>query len=296
VKLYAISDLHVGFEANRLLWSTLPEHPGDWLILGGDIGETEEHLRFTLQIATARFSRVFWVPGNHDLWTIPQALHSGPSGHLSHLDQDNELRGEARYLRWVEICHDHGVFTPEDPYVAWPGDGPPCVLAPLFLLYDYSFRPDEIAEEHALEWARASGIECADERLLYPDPYPSRTAWCQARCAATRTRLDRIPADHRTILINHFPLRRELAKLPLIPRFSIWCGTRLTESWHLDYRAQVVISGHLHIRSTQWIDGVRFEEVSLGYPRQRSQLRNIEHYLREILPGAPSAANDLPRK
>lgn len=52
------------------------------------------------------------------------------------------------------------------------------------------------------------------------------------------------------------------------------------------------MSGHLHIRSTRRIDGVRFEEVSLGYPRQRAPHRELEHYLREILPGAagpPSA-------
>ncbi|HET7500845.1 MAG TPA: hypothetical protein VFK02_07575, partial [Kofleriaceae bacterium] len=101
--------------------------------------------------------------------------------------------------------------------------------------------------------------------------------------------------DHRTILINHFPLRRELARLPAIPRFSLWCGTRRTETWHLDFRAHAVISGHLHIRSTRWIDGVRFEEVSLGYPRQRAGDRAIEHYLREILPGPTQASSEPPR-
>lgn len=271
MKLYAISDLHVGYDANRELWATLPRHPDDWLVLAGDLGETEAHLRFALGIASAQFARVLWVPGNHELWTMPR----DPSG----------LRGEARYRRCVEVCRDHGVLTPEDPYAVWPGDGPPSVLAPLFVLYDYSFRPDDVAEDEALDWARASGVECADEHLLHPEPHPSRAAWCRAQVAATRARLDAIPADHRTILINHFPLRQELARLPAIPRFSLWCGTRLTESWHLDYRARVVISGHLHIRSTRWIDGVRFEEVSLGYPPQRSAERGLEHYLREILPG-----------
>jgi 3',5'-cyclic AMP phosphodiesterase CpdA len=273
VKLYAISDLHVGFAPNHALWATLPEHPDDWLILAGDLGETDAHLRFALGVATARFARVLWVPGNHELWTLPR----DPGG----------LRGEARYHRCVEICRDHGVLTPEDPYAVWPGDGPPSVLAPLFVLYDYSFRPDDVPEDGALDWARASGIECTDEHLLHPDPHPSRAAWCRARVAATRPRLDAIPADHRTILINHFPLRRELARLPAIPRFSLWCGTRLTESWHLDYRARVVVSGHLHIRSTRWLDGVRFEEVSLGYPHQRPAERGLERYLREILPGPP---------
>jgi 3',5'-cyclic AMP phosphodiesterase CpdA len=276
VKLLAISDLHVGFAPNRELWATLPPHPDDWLILAGDLGETDDHLRFALGIATARFARVLWVPGNHELWTLP----GDPAG----------LRGEARYRRCVAICRDLGVLTPEDPYVTWPGDGEPCVLAPLFLLYDYTFHPDDVADADALAWARASGIECTDEHLLHPDPHASRAAWCHARVAATRARLAALAADQPTVLINHFPLRRELARLPAVPRFSIWCGTTQTESWHLDYRARVVVSGHLHIRSTRWLDGVRFEEVSLGYPRQRPADRGLDHFLREILPGPPAPA------
>jgi len=289
MKLYAISDLHVGFEANRQLWATLAPHPDDWLILAGDLGETEQHLRTALDIATRRFARVLWTPGNHELWTLPDT--AAPAAHR---DDSAGLRGEARYLRWVSICRDHGVLTPEDPYPVWPGAGPPCVLAPLFVLYDYSFRPDDVAEADALAWARESGIECTDEIVLHPDPYPSRTAWCHARTVMTRARLDQVPASHGTVLINHFPLRRELAWLPAIPRFAIWCGTRRTETWHVDYRAHVVVYGHLHLPSTRWIDGVRFEEVSLGYPRQRRPGVGLEHYLREILPGPARSENERP--
>ena len=45
------------------------------------------------------------------------------------------------------------------------------------------------------------------------------------------------------------------------------------------------MAGHLHVRTTDWIDGVRFEEVSLGYPRHWRRDRGIDGYLREILPG-----------
>jgi hypothetical protein len=45
------------------------------------------------------------------------------------------------------------------------------------------------------------------------------------------------------------------------------------------------VSGHLHIRSTAYRDGVRFEEVSLGYPRQWREGGGVDAYLREILPG-----------
>jgi len=271
VKLYAVSDLHVGFAKNFEFLLTLPEHPDDWLILGGDIGEVEAHLVATLRVTTSRFAKVIWVPGNHELWTLP--------------DDPTRLRGEAKYRRLVSLCRDFGALTPEDEYPTWPGPGPRCVLAPMFLLYDYSFRPDEIAAESALDWARASGVECVDELLLHPDPYPSRPAWCAARCESTEARLAAIPDDMGTVLINHFPLRRDHAVLPAVPRFTIWCGTRRTEDWHRRFRAVAAVSGHLHIRSTRWLDGVRFEEVSLGYPAQWSGERGFEHYLREILPG-----------
>ena len=72
MKLYAISDLHLAHETNRKALETLAFYPNDWLILAGDIGETDEHLRFALNITTQRFKQVVWVPGNHDLWTIPK--------------------------------------------------------------------------------------------------------------------------------------------------------------------------------------------------------------------------------
>jgi hypothetical protein len=53
----------------------------------------------------------------------------------------------------------------------------------------------------------------------------------------------------------------------------------------------VVVSGHLHVRSTRWIEGVRFEEVSLGYPRHWQPDLGAAAYLRQILPG-PAPAPD----
>jgi hypothetical protein len=64
----------------------------------------------------------------------------------------------------------------------------------------------------------------------------------------------------------------------------LWCGTSRTEDWHTRFRARAVVSGHLHFRTTLFRHGVRFEEVSLGYPRDWRQTRGIGWYLREILP------------
>ena len=125
-----------------------------------------------------------------------------------------------------------------------------------------------------------------DEQMLDPAPWPSmsgvvsRALRRRPRRGSTRCR----PAA-RTVLVNHWPLRYDLARPPRVPRFSIWCGTTRTEDWGARYRARAVVSGHLHLRTTMWRHGVRYEEVSLGYPRDWRAERGIDWYLREILPG-----------
>lgn len=270
MKLYAISDLHLHNAANWNALLTLPPHPDDWLIVAGDVSETEKRFRMAMALLTRRFARVFWTPGNHDLWTLPTDEKGG--------------RGLDKYLRLVNICREYGALTPEDPYVRWP-DGP--WIAPIFTLYDYSFRPAEVALETAVAWAEASGVVCTDEFLLHPDPYPTRQAWCHLRCRDTGQRLAALEGP--VILVNHFPLRQDLVHLPRIPRFSLWCGTTLTEDWHTRYGITAVVYGHLHIRATQFRDGVRFEEVSLGYPRQWQEELGIRPYLRQILPDGLAA-------
>jgi 3',5'-cyclic AMP phosphodiesterase CpdA len=273
MKLYAISDLHLASPSNRQALEALPPHPQDWLMLGGDIGETEAHLRFALATLTRRFAQLIWVPGNHDLWTMPSE-HGGQ-------------RGDAKYRQLVSVCREYGVLTPEDPYITWPGSSKPYVIAPIFTLYDYSFRPDDVPAEEAVAWSEETGVVCSDEYLLHPDPYSSRTEWCAARCDYTERRLAQVPKSSSIILISHFPLRRDLVRLSRIPRFSIWCGTRRTEEWLSRFPISIVVSGHLHMRATDYREGVRFEEVSLGYPKNWAFERGIGSYLREILPGPP---------
>ncbi len=285
MQLYAISDIHLGHLSNREALKTLQKHSGDWLILAGDVGETGEQLRFALDILTQRFERVLWVPGNHDLWTLPTPH---PTELSPEETVERELRGVAKYERLVAICREYGVVTPEDPYALWTGEGGPCLLAPLFLLYDYSFRPPEIPLEQAVTWAEEERTVCVDEYLLHPDPFASRIDWCHARCASTEQRLQQV-ANVTTpfIFINHFPLHPSMAQLRRIPRFSLWCGTTLTTNWHTRFPTKAVIFGHVHIRARHYLDGVRFEEVSLGYPQQWNGQKGIEHYLRRILPAPP---------
>ncbi|MCB9672844.1 MAG: metallophosphoesterase [Alphaproteobacteria bacterium] len=273
MQLLALSDLHLAHPENRALVEALSPHPDDWLVLAGDLGEKTAHLEWAFRALGPKFARLIWVPGNHELWTPP----SEPDG----------LRGLARYDAMVRTCREHGVLTPEDPWPTWPED-PGLHICPLFLLYDYSFAPDGLDPSAAVAWAAKDRIRARDEELLHPDPWPTREAWCAARVARTAERLEATPGPK--VLINHWPLRRDLVRIPRVPRYLPWCGTRATEDWHVRYDARVVVSGHLHVPATDWRDGVRFEEVSVGYPRERWDDRTADLHLRCILPHPPAPA------
>jgi len=282
MKLYAISDLHLGQKTNLYALTQLPHYPEDWLIVAGDVGESEDHFHVAFTLLTERFAKVLWTPGNHDLWTLPSEANS---------KNGTAARGDAKYRRLVEICRNYNVLTPEDPYVLWPASVQPLRLTPIFLLYDYSFRPDHVAEDEVLDWAAEENTICADEALLHPDPYPTRQAWSAERYRYTEQRLMQLSRAESLVLINHYPLRSDpLSRLKRIPRFTPWCGTKLTHNWHVRFNTEVVVYGHLHIRATDTIDNVRFEEVSLGYANQWNHDVGMASYLRQILP-APTRPN-----
>jgi 3',5'-cyclic AMP phosphodiesterase CpdA len=273
-RLLAISDLHVGYDDNRAIVERMrPGHDGDWLIVAGDVGERFTDIMWALTQLKRHFAEVLWLPGNHELWTPPG---------------DPDLRGQARYDALVRELRGLGVITPEDPYPLWEGPEGPVAVCPLFLLYDYTWRdgtPGAADKEQALAHSRELGVVCTDEHLLHPDPLPGIDDWCRARVAATAARLDALDPALPTVLANHWPLHREPTEVLRYPSFALWCGTELTEDWHVRYRATEVVYGHLHIPRVIWRDGIRFTEASLGYPREWGVRAIGPQGPRLILPG-----------
>ncbi|KAL8243730.1 hypothetical protein R6Q59_009988 [Mikania micrantha] len=277
-RLYAISDLHLSHKFNLDAFNQFFAHPTpttspasktytkqDGLILGGDVTERASDLRHCFSVTTAIFDKVWWVPGNHELYTLPTSKGTTIPNDNSDEHTDKTLRGEAKYTKLISIARSYGVLTPEDEYVAFTYDdsssSPAVLVCPIFTLYDYSFRPAEIGRSSALAWAAEKDTIATDEMLLHADPYTTRDAWCEALTAKFAIKLAR----------------------------ALWCGTKRTEDWHRLFNAKVVVTGHLHVRRTDWRDDTRFEEVSLGYPRQwegvRALGKGVKELVREVLPG-----------
>jgi 3',5'-cyclic AMP phosphodiesterase CpdA len=271
-RLLAISDLHVRYPENRAIVAGLrPTSEQDWLLVAGDVADLADDVEWALGLLASRFARVVWTPGNHELWTLAR--------------DPVQWRGERRYRHLVEMAQRLGVVTPEDPYPVWHGPTGPVTVAPLLVLYDYTFRPEgATSTREALALAYQAGVVCTDEVLLYADGYPGIEAWCRARVAETERRLAACDPGAPLVLVNHYPLVREPTRVLRYPEFALWCGTIATADWHLRFPTAAVVYGHLHIPRTTWHDGVRFEEVSLGYPREWRRREAPPGQLRQILP------------
>jgi 3',5'-cyclic AMP phosphodiesterase CpdA len=281
--LWAISDLHAGHTGNKPITESLhPSSSDDWLIVAGDVAERTDEIHWSLDLLRKRFAKVIWVPGNHELWTTNR--------------DPMQIFGKARYDYMVNMCDEMGIVTPEHPFPVWTEEGGPATIVPMFLLYDYTFLPQGAATKaEGLAIARERNVVGTDEFLLSAEPYATRDAWCRDRVSYTRKRLEDLDWMTPTVLVNHFPLVREPCDAMFYPEFAMWCGTTATADWHTRYNAICSVYGHLHIPRTTWHDGVRFEEVSVGYPREWRG-RKPYRWLRQVLPDpnyAPGYLNEF---
>ena len=237
----------------------LEAHPDDWLIVAGDTGDTPAHLDFVLRTLTPRFAQLIWVPGNHDLWT-PRALAA-------------DQRGVAHYERLVELCRSYGVLTPEDPYAVWPGDGP---RAP-----SSRCSCSTTTRSRRTTWRRTSAVagrrsrECARRTRTCWRPHPYRQP--SRRGVTQRVAEARGPARQRSRRMSG-SCSSITGRCAAISRCCrAFRGSRSgaararTDDWHRQFNVETVVYGHLHLRSSRAIDDVRFDEVSLGYPKQWDQ-------------------------
>jgi len=74
------SDLHLEFEMNRKWVGKYPlEQKADILLLGGDVlllAQMQRHNDF-LDLVSAQYQAVYWIPGNHEYYHSDIALRSG---------------------------------------------------------------------------------------------------------------------------------------------------------------------------------------------------------------------------
>jgi predicted phosphodiesterase len=240
MRIFAISDLHTDIRENwefihRLSYEAFQR---DTLIVAGDIADNLEIIGRTLGLLRTKFGRVCYVPGNHELWT------RGPSG-----DAVQKLH-QAQYL-----CRRLDIDTQ-------PLKAGGCWIIPLFSWYDLDSIAAAIAEHPELEgwadfywcrWPQSVGPSVAAFFLQMNEPHIKAY-------------------DLPVITFSHFVPRRDLLPDPDFLRFKGLYKVAICHELDKQIRrlgASAHVFGHTHIACDRVIDGVRYVQNHLRYPKER---------------------------
>jgi predicted phosphodiesterase len=237
--IFAVSDLHTDFKANRLVLDELTRsgYSRDTLLVAGDIADRLEVIEDTLALLKSRFAKVFYTPGNHELWVRFDAHDS-----------------VAKLKKVIELSERLGIETgPAKAEGVW--------VVPLFSWYEARFAGGEGADEEELRaWA--------DFYFCKWPPEMSSVSEYFRDLNAGRLR----SYEGEVITLSHFLPRRDL--LPGVDGLRFKGLLKVAGSGWLDAQVRALNSsvhvfGHSHINCDRVMDGVRYVQNALRYPSER---------------------------
>ena len=256
MRIFAISDLHVDFAVNLEQVESLSrsDYRGDTLIVAGDASHRLDRAAAVLTALTDRFARVFFTPGNHDLWVDDESRPTGGGEVETSLDRVRALH---------DLCARIGVHTA----AAAAGE---MWVVPLYGWYEPAFserlHADAPAQRISRRWAD-------HQRCRWPADLPDDEARCRWFAALNEDRLAP-PPGHTVITFSHFLPRPELLPPVADLRFKelpIVAGSDRTEAQLRAAGSSVHVFGHTHIPWDETIDGVRYVQNPLAYPFERKR-------------------------
>lgn len=237
MRVFALSDIHVDYEVNGRWINELSrsEYSNDVLVLAGDVSHSITRLQRSLGELVARFKKVLFVPGNHDLW-ITREDECRDS-----LEKFEKLQKIAEQSGLSMAPYHHGALS----------------IVPLFAWYDFSFGvPDRSLERtwmdfRACQWPPLWSV--ADVTLHF----------------LKMNRYERVSEQETILSFSHF-----LPRIDVIAGFggAEWLlpvlGTTGLERKVRELRSAIHIYGHSHLNRCVLIDGTYYVNNAYGYPHE----------------------------
>ena len=232
MRVFATSDLHTDYKEN-FLWLTelsATTYRNDTLIVAGDISDRLEVIRQTLLLLRSKFRHVLFTPGNHELWV-----------------RNSELNSIDKFHQVLKLCESIGVATtPLRVEDLW--------IVPLFSWYDgvYDSEMKAWVDFHLCKWP--DNIQSLPDYFLSLNEPHLRSY------------------DAHVITFSHFIPRAELLPPPEYMRFSWLPHVSICAALDAQIRqlnSTVHVCGHTHTTIDTVIDGVRYIQNAVRYPKER---------------------------
>jgi predicted phosphodiesterase len=239
MRVFALSDLHVDYEANARWVDNLSraDYRDDVLILAGDVTDVLSLFEWCLTRLAMRFRKVLFVPGNHDVWVVRESRGRHSLDKLEQLARVIDSSGASmRAFREASLS-----------------------IVPLFGWYDYSFGdPSEELKAIWMDYQACRWPERLQPRQI-ADYFESLNEECEHVAGDT------------VITFSHF-----LPRIDLMPKmipfsrqvlYPILGTTRLERRLRL-LHSSIHVYGHSHINRSKRIDGVSYINNAFGYPSE----------------------------
>jgi len=269
MKLYAVSDLHVDYKENKEWCDGISdtEHQQDAIIVAGDVSHDIVKLEDSLLMFKRKFSVVFYVPGNHELW-----VRNAQPAMINSIDKFEQI---------ISMCKRIGVLTT------------PCKIGsskkqvwvvPLFSWYHESLDKDD--DDYEEDKMRES-IKAWTDFLMckWPsnfinhslNPHVPRTTSSYQTISPKDYFLNLNTPNLHTydapvITFSHFVPRRDLLPpkeflfIPFLPKVS---GASEIDTQLRQINSTIHVFGHTHVQYHNRKDGVFYVQNALSYPRER---------------------------
>lgn len=266
-RVLCVSDIHTDYKDN-LNWAQNVQPDGDaLLIVAGDVSHDETVIRETLKILQSKFGAVTYTPGNHDLW----------------IDADREGAGGLKYgitdsvqklTNLLLLCDDIGIET--GPMRIGSNDKGLWVV-PLLSWHHQSFDTEPDIDPDA--WGRIPSVErlVADyRRARWPSPLSPRDDSVARFVDGINDYILGDPSlfgkdDAPVMTFSHFLPRIELTpekRYLTFPTLSKAVGSDYVERRLRLLGSSLHVFGHTHFGWDMELDGVRYVQASLAYPKE----------------------------
>jgi predicted phosphodiesterase len=239
MRIFALSDIHIDYEVNARWVANVSaaDYRDDVLILAGDVTDTLRHLEWCLRTLAARFRKVLFVPGNHDLWVVREGRGKSSLQKFNEILEVTEQSGAS-----MQVFHHRDVS-----------------IVPLLGWYDYSF--GEPRAELRAQWMDYHACR-------WPDGFRE---W-EITAYFTGMNVDRSEGLlKKVITFSHFLPRIDLmpAFIPRERRFMypVLGTTRLEQQLRM-LNASIHVYGHSHVNRRTSIEGVSYINNAFGYPSE----------------------------
>lgn len=237
MKIWATSDLHIDYRQNLLWFEQLSEQDftEDFLIIAGDISDEIEAIQQLFATLLPKFKKIFFVPGNHDLWIHQQEAPSSFE----------------KFHRLLSCTKSMGIET--SPYISTDVQ-----IIPLYSWYDFSFGQPSATIKRAWKDFR---------KCLWEDKSLQEVAAFFHQCNLPLTTAGDIP----TISFSHFlPFTSMFPPdIPAFVRalFPVFGSKQLMQQ--IDHiRPDMHLYGHSHLNRSFQKDGICYLNNAFGYPKE----------------------------